>query len=212
MKLRLGFGIVAALTVALAVGIAFGVWTASRTASGSVNATNLAPPNLYLCEPDGGTCGDDDSGADEVIFEGLEDLTPSSFAEDSLRLRNTGSQDLDILKVTTSVTLGADPGGGCTTTPMIRIGVLSLDFPPIFGADSGDDHAPGFAYSVGLQTFPRAVNDPRYDSSYQSQAVHIAPGEAEDMLVQMILPATSSGCEDSDWNLSISWEAVAAVH
>ena len=211
MKWRIA-GVVTALVAAgLMVGAVLGIWTATQTASGGVNATVTTAPNLYLCEPGTGDCGQDDSGADEQLFESAENLLPAAFASDQLRLRNVGSQGMDVVRAVTVVSESTDPGADCGALPTVRIGVLSPEFPGPFG--SGDDHSFQFAQATGLQAFPRALNDPRYDSLFGGQAIHIAPGGHEDVALQVLLRGDAPRtCEDNAWNVSITWEVVAVSH
>jgi len=197
------------------VSVVLGLWTATQTASGGVNATVTTAPNLYLCEPDGGDCGQDDSGADEQLFENAENLLPNTFASDRLRLRNTGGQSLDVVRAVTTVSETADPGADCAVLPTVRIGLdLPLGPGPFPFPLPHDNHGPSFAQTQGLQVFFRTVDDPRYDGSFgfEGQAIHIASGGHEDFTVQVLLRGdTPSACEDNAWNISISWQVVTDV-
>ena len=107
------------------IAVVFAQFTGTQTSSGTVNSTS-ASPDLYLCEPEatGVGCGPDDSGADEIIFEGLEDLLPSSAAVSTLRLRNDGTNSQDVLSAVPVVTEVDDPSNDCDVTPDVLIGVL----------------------------------------------------------------------------------------
>ncbi len=90
---------VAVLVVALAGAVSAGIVLAqlgdTQTASGTINATTTSA-DLYICEPDstpGPACGSDDSGADETVFETLEDIRPGDRVEWAVRLQNVGVVD-----------------------------------------------------------------------------------------------------------------------
>jgi len=213
MKWRIA-ALVAVLAVAgLTVSAVLGVWTGTRTASGTVNATTDSP-DLHLCEPEetGIGCGPDDSGPDEIIFEGLEDLLPSSMASSSLRLRNKGTNPMDVLSAVPEVTEAADPGKDCDLTPDVVIGVLGK-VPHGWYDVLNDNHQPWSLWAEGLQIFQRAFEDPSYHGPGYEVAVHIEPGDYEDFLVQVMLPATApDACEENVWDVAIAWEVVSVGH
>ena len=221
MRWRLTSIVIALAAVGLMVSVVFGVWTGTQTASGTVNATTDSP-DLYLCEAEGEGigCGQDDSGSDEIIFEGLEDLLPASFASSNLRLRNVGANSLDVMSVELVVTETADPGNDCDVTPEVKIGVLGkvpysaeMSFP--FRTPSiNDNHGSQFASDNGLQLFIRAVDDPLYiEESGFGMAVHIDAGDYEDFRVDVILLAsTPDACEENVWDITIAWDVVSVGH
>jgi hypothetical protein len=200
----------------LTVSVVLGVWTGTQTASGTVNATT-ASPDLYLCEPDseGIGCGPDDSGADEIIFEGLEDLLPSSFTSASLRLRNIGANPLDVLSAEPVVAETADPGADCDVTPDVVIRVLGrLPYVTDIWQSVNDNHGVAFANATGVQPFARALDDPRYAQySGYGVAVHIGADDYEDFVIDVILPATiPDTCEENVWDITIAWQVVSVSH
>ncbi len=210
------FALVALAAVGLTVSVVLGVWTGTQTASGTVNATT-ASPDLYLCEPEseGIGCGPDDSGADEIIFEGLEDLLPSSFTSASLRLRNIGANPLDVLSAEPVVAETADPGADCDVTPDVVIRVLGkVPYVTDYWGSVNDNHGVAFANATGVQPFARALDDPRYASySGYGVAVHIAAGDYEDFVVDVILLATTpDACEENVWDITIAWQVVSVSH
>lgn len=216
--MKWGIAVVVAVlaTAGLMVSVVLGAWTGTQTASGTLNATT-ASPDLYLCEPEdtGVGCGPDDSGPDEIIFEGLEDLLPSSFTSSNLRLRNIGTNPLDVLSAVPVVTEVADPGSDCSLTPGVTIRVLGK-VPYVVGLweSVNDNHGVAFANATGVQTFARALDDPLYyqDPGY-GVAVHIAAGDYEDFQVDVMLPATvPDACEENVWDVTIAWQAVSVGH
>jgi predicted ribosomally synthesized peptide with SipW-like signal peptide len=90
----------AALTL-LAIAGTQALFTDSQTATGDVNAGTV---NLYLLEPAG-----DDTGEDEVIFEGTENLLPGQSANYTLRISNTGTAPFTI----SSLDFSGSSGGEC---------------------------------------------------------------------------------------------------
>jgi hypothetical protein len=213
MRGRVAVAVAVLAAAGLTVSVVLGAWTGTQTASGTVNATT-ASPDLYLCEPEetGVGCGPDDSGPDEIIFEGLEDLLPSSFAMSSLRLRNTGSEPMDVLTAVAEVTEAADPGNDCDLTPEVVIGVWGK-VPHGWAEQFNDNHDPWSPLAEGLQIFPRGLEDPTYHGWGFELAVHIEPEDYEDFLVHVMLPATApDACEDNVWDIAINWEVVTVGH
>ena len=210
------FALVALAVAGVTVSVALGMWTGTQTASGTVNATT-ASPDLYLCEPEseGIGCGPDDSGPDEIIFEGLENLLPASFTSSNLRLRNIGANPLDVLSAEAVVTEAADPGADCDETPDVVIRVLGkVPYFTGYWEPVNDNHGVAFANATGVQPFARALDDPRY-ASYPGYgvAVHIAAGDYEDFVVDVMLLATiPDACEENVWNITITWQVVSVSH
>ncbi len=221
MRWRLISIVVALAAVGLMVSVVLGVWTGTQTASGTVNATTSSP-DLYLCEAEGEGigCGQDDSGPNEIIFEGLEDLLPGSFASSNLRLRNIGANPLDVVSVEPVVTETADPGNDCEVTPEVKIGVLGqVPYPaevrfPHLTPSINDNHGSQFANANGLQLFVRAVDDPLYINERGfGMAVHIDAGDYEDFRVDVILLTSApDACEENVWDITIAWDVVSVGH
>ena len=216
MKWRTALIVAVLAAAGLMVSVVCGVWTGTQTASGTVNTTSVSP-DLYLCEPEseGVGCGPDDSGADEIIFEGLEGLLPSSFTSASLRLRNIGANPLDVLSAEPVVAETADPGADCDVTPDVVIRVLGkVPYFTGFFESVNDNHGAAFANATGVQPFARALDDPRY-AQYPGYgvAVHIAAGDYEDFVIDVILPATAPDtCEENVWDITIAWQVVSVSH
>ncbi|OGO47045.1 MAG: hypothetical protein A2W34_07515 [Chloroflexi bacterium RBG_16_64_32] len=205
-----------AVAVGLTVSVVLGVWTGTHTASGTVNTISDSP-DLYLCEPEseGVGCGPDDSGADEIIFEGLENLLPVSYTSSNVRLRNIGATALDVLSVEPVLTEVADPGADCDFTPDVLIRVLGqVPYVSGFWWTVNDNHSVTFANATGLQSFARAIDDPRYSGSPgYGVAVHIAADDYEDFQVDVILPATApDACEENVWDITVPWQVVSVGH
>lgn len=100
---------------ALTLGIVL-AFSDTRTATGSVNAT-AGSTDLYICEGSrtqpGPQCVQDDMGADEDIFEGLEDLLPGRVSHWDIRIKNVGTTAWDVLTAAPQITIASDPGGDC---------------------------------------------------------------------------------------------------
>jgi len=190
------FGAAAAVGAGLAIATP---WTDTRALSGQVSVASPLPDLLYICEPTGPDpepCPGDDSGADEIIFEGLEDITPGRTLSYDIRLRNISDQsgsnvNWDISALSIQITEVVDPGNDCDTVPEVWLEVTSRndnhsvwhDPPPIPGS-------PSFG--------PKLC-----DGNYECY-VHVAPGEHEDMLAFAELPLdTPMVCEGNVWDISI---------
>lgn len=130
------------MLTAFGVGVAL-AFSDSQTTSGGVNATS-AIVDLYICEASsnvpGPPCASDDSGADEVLFEGLENLLPGQSAQVNTRLLNTGPNPWDILSGSPQISIASDPTADCNellkasvaVTPKQGFGFSpkALDFDP----------------------------------------------------------------------------------
>jgi predicted ribosomally synthesized peptide with SipW-like signal peptide len=97
--------VIGAVVAVLAVAGTQALFTDSQTASGDVNAGTL---DLYLLEPSTA----DDAGANEIIFEGTENLTPGNFVTYGLRIRNDGNVPFSIAALDFSGSLGAECDAG----------------------------------------------------------------------------------------------------
>lgn len=110
------FGSLAALIViSVSIGVALAI-TDSQSTSGTITATSSGV-DLYVCEASdavqGPTCASDDSGADEIIFEGPDDLHPGETIQWDLRLKNIGVQLWQVTTAQPVITIASDPGGDC---------------------------------------------------------------------------------------------------
>lgn len=188
------------LGAAAAVGAGLAIaspWTDTRTLSSEVNVASPYPDLLYICEPTGpdpDPCPGDDSGADEIIFEGLEDITPGRTLSYDIRLRNISDQseanvDWDISAVSIQITEVVDPGDDCDAVPTVWLEITSAN----------DNHHAGSTPPIpGSPSF-----GPSLCQLYEC-FVHVAPGEHEDMLALAELPLdTPMECEGNAWDISI---------
>lgn len=161
---------IALIAVALIAGVAFATLVDSKTASGTVNATSTSP-DLYICETGvtaGPACGSDDSGADEAIFESLENIKPGAIIVQDLRLVNTGSETWTVSGVVLGISELADPGLDCPDG--------TLKFLPKPSAANNPDSL------IGVQILGKA-NDPLNDNTrtdlFPIMLHRLVPGEQE---------------------------------
>jgi hypothetical protein len=219
MKLRLmATLIVFAAAGGLAGGMSMALWTGSQTASGNVNATT-ASADLYICEPEnsiGPNCGSDDSGADETIFEDLENLLPGDEWSAWMRLRNTGANAWYILAANPVVTEVSDPGADCDLLPTADTYLYGKTVVETGAHDYCNDNTPTGTPSWPsgeLQAFPRWPSLPLYGacgSQAGSYYVQVRPNDYEDMVVRVRLPFNApAGCEDNVWDISVEWQVQA---
>jgi len=195
------------LGAAAALGASLGLatpWTDTRALEGQVSVASPLPELLYICEPTGPDpepCPGDDSGADEIIFEGLEDITPGRTVSYDIRLRNISDQsgsnvDWDISALSIDITEVVDPGDDCDAVPTIWLEVTS----------ENDNHYTGDAPPIpGSPSFGPALCSGGFMGQYHSDCVvHVAPGEHEDMVAFAELPLdTPMACEGNVWDISI---------
>jgi len=173
--------------------------TDTQNRSGQVNVSSTASVDLYICEPGttvGPDCGADDSGADELWFEGLEDAGPGDIVQQDLRLRNVGPDGWTVLDYpTVTTTEESDPNADCSATPnfeLVRIlgkaGNEVNDNP-----QWGDPH-----YLSGAPTF-------LFESGGSSRQIYVASSDYEDIRVRVSLPGNLTGCEGNVWHISADW-------
>lgn len=208
MHLRL-IGVAAALVLAGALGaLVYAQLGGTQTASGSVNVTTTSA-DLYICEPDatpGPVCGSDDSGADETVFETLEDIRPGETVQWDLRLKNVGTEDWIVTGVTLDLVETVDPGGDC---PDESLGPLSVGFPGFAPGVStlgkaGDDLNDNA--QIGQPFFPRESEaDP-----LRAVSVIVAAGDYEDVRLRLRLDQSGTeNCDGNEW--TASWQFTVNV-
>ena len=86
----------------------FAVFTDQKTGTAEVNTGTIS---LYLSD------SSDDSGANEALFEGLENMVPGETVSQGIDLFNSGNRAWDVTDV--NVTVGG--GGACTTSPIVTL-------------------------------------------------------------------------------------------
>ncbi len=187
---------------------------ATQTASGTVNVSTTSA-DLYICEPDstpGPDCGSDDAGADEMVFETLEDMRPGDRIEWDIRLKNVGTQDWLVTDVTLEILESVDPGADCPDDALqppeipsvpfvggtpIEIGIFILGK----NGDGRNDNPFGIP---GVPVF-------QFDRSFPEVVVSIkvAAGDYEDVRLELVMGgAGTENCDGNEWN--VSWEFTVA--
>jgi len=214
--------VIVSAALVLAVGTAVLVLaqlTDSQTASGTVTVSSTAA-DLYICEPDstpGPDCGSDDSGADEAVFETLENIRPGGVIEWNIRIKNTGTQDFLVAGAPANIVESADPGADCPDDALQP--AQGFFFPPavpgvLLLGKAGDPINDNPAGLIGVPSF-------RYESfgSIFSRNIKVAAGDYEDLRLQLQLPvgvaplpsptafptptlASTEGCAGNEWNVS----------
>ena len=175
----------------------------TQTASGSVNATTTSA-DLYICEPGatpGPGCGSDDNGADEAIFEGLENIRPDETVSWDIRLLNVGSVNLIITGVNPNIVETVDPGADCRDVP--GDSALTLGVKP-----NGDDSLGG-VFILGKNgdsindNGAGAVKFRRETASDDRRSINIAPGDFEDVRLRLrLINSDAANCEGNEWDVS----------
>ena len=193
-----------------AVVTAFVVYAAlndTQTASGTLNATSTSA-DLYICEPSGGpgpACGPDDSGADETVFEGIEDIRPGENRTWDLRLVNVGTVDLFMTKVGLVVVESSDPGLDCPS------GTLQP------GQNSSGEISTAGVFALGKAGDEANDNPLRADgmdaitpesSAEPKRNIKIAAGDYEDVRLRLRLRGdVSQDCDANEWKATWTFEA-----
>ncbi len=167
--------------------------TDTRSASGSLSAATSASVDLYICEPDstvGPACGSDDSGADETIFETLEDLTPGDLVSWDIRLQNVGADEWTILLADGQIAETVDPGSDCDTLPRFEgLTVLGKD-----GDGLNDNRLSG-------EFIPGAPNFTNVGTG--NIQIRVAAGDYEDLRINVLFPAPATGCDGNEWSIDL---------
>ncbi len=200
--------VAASLIAAGALGAAVFAQLGDTQTSSGTNNVSTTSPDLYICEPDstpGPDCGSDDSGADETVFETLEDMLPADRVQWDIRLKNVGTEDWIVTAGgqfdTVTVVETLDPGDDCPD------GALGDPFPTtvkVLGKD-GDElndnivvdspqHVPGAAIFVRESLFPSQSNRVQ---------IIVAPGDYEDLRLRLELDAAGTeNCDGNEWSVS----------
>ena len=202
MKWRTIFALAGGLTVFAAfVGIVVAQLTDTQTATGTITATSTSA-DLYICEPGvpGPACGTDDSGADEIVFETIEDISPGEVIQWDLRLVNTGPVDFLISQTTLlTVTELTDPGSDCPDGVLVKGPLPSgsgSDFGIFVLGKAGDD----------LNDNPQGVlgaSPHLNESGTYVGNIKIAAGDYEDVRLRLQLSvANTDNCDGNEWTVT----------
>lgn len=205
MLLKLSTVCIAVVAAAAIGAVVFAQLSDTQTASGEVNVTTTSP-DLYICEPDPyqvHTCGPDDSGADETVFESLENVARGERVGYPIRLRNTGTNALTVTAAVLGVAETADPGADCPNGALVAGRNNSNQISPNTNsagafrqADPGNDDPPP---GSGIPAFAP------YFTGAPDLAIFIEPNQAEDVLLYLQLSGDSTeNCDGNVWN--VSWQ------
>ena len=220
MKRRLVIALVALLVaVGVIAGVALAQLTDIQTASGTVTATSGAA-DLYICEPDPTTldpaCGSDDSGADEVVFESLENLRPGDVAEWDIRLKNVGSTTLRISAATLGITETADPGNDCPGGALLSSPMAYYDDHTFFSSTAGvwilgkltDPNSWNYQNDNPTPSLPGFPVFRTHATPPTSFTIEIAAGDYEDVRLHLnMLGSGTENCDGNEWNVTWTFEA-----
>ena len=185
-----------ALVSGTLAGLVFASFGDTQRASGGVNVTTTSA-DLYICEPGrtiGPDCGADDSEADEIIFETLEDLMPLDAASWDIRLKNVGSEAWIVTNARTNRVETVDPGDDCSVGQLGFPGSAGL---LILGKDG--DTVNDNPDDVPLARFQRI------DNLSAPVSIKVVPGDYEDLRLRVVISGFGSeNCDDNEWD--VSWE------
>lgn len=206
---------VVAVLVGVGTAIVLAQFSDEKETAGAVSLAGPGAIDLYICEPGpqggepvpGPGCGPDDNGtfngppgADEVIFENIENLTPNDTTQWDIRLRNTGTlpwlltnTSLQFSNADPSVVLiqeVEDPGPDCTIVPVVSATILGKA-----GDEVNDNVLASFFSGLSRESSP--------GSDYQ---VRVAAGDYEDLRLRVTIPANAGNeCIGSIWDIIITW-------
>ena len=199
--LALTGGLVAAAAL---LGVAVAVLTDSQTATGTITATSTSA-DLYICEPGvpGPACGSDDSGADEIVFETIEDIIPGETVEWDIRLQNVGTTDWTLSDVTVTIVETVDPGSDCPDPALVNgrnlINQSSAAGAFILGKagdEINDNPSQGASFFLIRWT------------SHQGHAVLVAAGDYDDIRLRIELPTSGTeNCDGNEWSITYVFDA-----
>lgn len=198
-----------ATAVTTALLIAAG-WTDTQSTSGNVTISGTTPDLLYICDLTGGVFGSttecpgtdssDDTGADEIIYEDLDEalLPGGPAAVWDIRLRNPDPDVAwDVIAVGPAFTPTADPGGGCGLEPDLTIRTVAL---------TGDNHV--FGHDNADPGYP-ALRSEDIDNAHSplrphQVTVHVAQSGFEDVRFRVSIPGSFPiECQGNAWDLDV---------
>lgn len=221
----------AGLVTAVAIAIIFD----QQSTSGVVNLASVGEAEtLYICDAQGFPsttlqpvplptpiaqtihCVSDDTGADEMIFEGDEDLIAGAEKTWDIILWNTSDFPWDIPDfdfdyptlgklVDVQITEVSDPGPDCTALPTVDaiIGQAGARVLANGGTSTSDDDQP----TSGALTPSQGYFSPSVGTD---RIPHVRPGEAEILRLRASVDlAVGNECVGNEWSISISWSVVA---
>ena len=189
---------------AVTAGVAMALLTDTQTATGTITATS-ASADLYICEPGvpGPACGTDDSGAGEIVFETIEDISPGETVEWDVRLQNVGTTDWTLSDVTVAFVETVDPGADCPDPGLVNgdnaDGASSSAGAFILGQagdEDNDNPAPGASFFLAKW------------SNGVPLAVFVAAGDYEDIRLRIELPTSGTeNCDGNEWTVTYVFDA-----
>jgi len=206
--------ILVAVIVSLLGGVAFAQLSSFQRASGSINVTSSVSADLYICEPNstgGPDCGADDSGADELVFETVEDMLPGNVIQWDIRLKNIGTEDWMVVSAEVDINETLDPGNDCGVIdiplrpPVIRPGPYVPGITIL--VDGGDnllgENGVGPRYSdQGVAVFLAEGNYLATSDFFWEQHIKVAPGGFEDLRLRLELDqAGTTNCDGNEWDV-----------
>jgi predicted ribosomally synthesized peptide with SipW-like signal peptide len=154
----------------------FAVFTDTQTGTAEVDTGTIS---LYLA--DGGDDCPSGICANEVLFEGAENMVPGETKTWPIRLINNGTHAWDVTDVTVITGFAVNPGGLCDYKPTTaNLGVVLV--PTL----DGDDH--------GVAPF-----------------IHVAPGGTEFGTVNVVLPLDLPGESNDNECQGVTWSGTADV-
>ena len=189
--------LIAAVAGAVTAGVVLAQLGDTQTASGSINATTTSA-DLYICEPDstpGPACGSDDSGADETVFEALENLLPGDVVEYDVRLQNIGTTVWALSEILVGISEVADSGDDCPNSVLTigqgraGIGVLGK------AGDPQNDNPGGLVGFLGYNEVGGGAQ----------RVIKVVAGDYEDIRLQLQMSGNNAeGCDGNEWD--VSWD------
>jgi hypothetical protein len=204
MKRAVIFVGVAALAIGVTAAVVLAQFTDEQQSAGAVTVAGPGAIDLYICEPGpqgqppvpGPSCGPDDNGtsngpagADEAIFETIEDLTPDDTTQWDIRVRNNGTLAWDLTGHDIAFTETDDPGNDCNRVPTLEPRILGKAGDPV-----NDNHAGFFAGWMYIE------------GQFAGYVVHVDPGDYEDIRLRVTIPANAGNeCIDNAWDLNVGW-------
>lgn len=234
MRLRfISIGSIVLAASAVLGGVVLADLLGGQRAGGTVNVTTEAA-ELHICETfgevfsattttttiqfiPGPDCGFDDSGADEEVFETVENISPGRTAEWDVRLKNVGTRDWIVQDVVLGVVERHDPGNDCIDFALepgrILPGLFSSAEPlqslaGVFVLTDGDNDnlrgIPGFAtFAREDDFFGRPLHIKVTADGFEDVRLRLwLPGE----VASSTTPIDIGNCEGNVWN--VSWQFV----
>lgn len=206
MKKRIALGVFLAMALAASVtAVAMAIFTDLQQSSGVLSLAEAGDESvIYISD-----CGEgidcfssDDSGANEIIFEGDESLIPGSTSIWGISIQNRSGSPVDIPDFTAAAVFVeflevVDPSNSCSVLPDETW--VEITTGPAFTGDDDTD----------LGRFSIFTNGYGIEGTGSPVIPHLEPFDFAFFHIRFSVPINvGPGCQGVEWSMVIHWTAV----